>query len=446
MAIDLTFHQMGTCRWATISHSFEANGQFSTAGGNGFTIQSQALASSFWLQGMLGPRFEHPTQLTGKYGGQPTSTFVTNADAFVAECRANKVNTAFIIGICNDGFSTLAAMDAVMANLLTVIFKCTAAGIRVVITDDAPAGNTFIRSAASLRQFGRYREWAAGLARLYPLILFVPIYHRLVASGSIGTTGVPNTLMFHSDQLHPNKLGHFTYAYEIYKVLDKIFPVQSDIQPGDQSYLYNATAGSENKRGNMLANGMFGGDAGSGVATSWTNPAAGGGITRTCTKGSDADGAPYQQIAYTGTPDADGTGHAFRQDPSAGTLVEGDKHRGSVYILIKKSDAATGYTNLRGVNMSASHTTSSPSNNYVGQAGEDSVEGDVWPQYDWSEFNGGKGLYYRTPESEITGISGSPFSRFSINTIFDQNATGAIDAVIQLRQAKWVKTYAVANY
>lgn len=205
------------CRFATYSHSFEAFGQNRIASGAGFVNIAEPRGSHFWLQAMMGPRFIAPRMTTGKHGGKSTTFMADDAQLlpFVAECKANKINTVLFFGVVNDSISTLADTDRLIANITKISKAITDAGILFVITDDLPAGpgstTSYTRDAAKLAGLNRYQRWAMfELPNLNPLVLAVPVYSKFVSR--TGTTGVPadNSLFDAADLMHPNVKGHST--------------------------------------------------------------------------------------------------------------------------------------------------------------------------------------------------------------------------------------------
>ncbi|WP_062111170.1 SGNH/GDSL hydrolase family protein [Aureimonas sp. AU40] len=437
------------CRLATYSHSFEAFGQNRIVSGAGFVNIAEPRGSHFWLQAMMGPRFIAPRMTTGKHGGKSTTFMADDAQLlpFVAECKANKINTVLFFGIVNDSISTLADTDRLIANITKISKAITDAGILFIITDDLPAGpgsgTNYTRDASKLAGLNRYQRWAMfDLPNQNPLVLAVPVYNRFVARN--GTTGVPadNSLFDAADLMHPNVKGHARYALEIYKVLDKLFSQRVNLSNIDNASVYNATL---NKRGSLIGNGMMDGDNGSGRATNWGSGGPAGGLTAVMSKFADLDGTPVQQVAITGT--ATGVGDfQFTRTSGTGNFEPGDTHYAEAFILIKKSDAAVGYQNLRGVLVQASCSHASPSANYNGQAGN-VIANDPFPtDLDWSQFNEGKGLYFRTPE-EVIGAAWPATSAFAQLTIkLTNDAAAATDIVMQVRQADWRKASAASGF
>ena len=439
------------CRFATISHSFEAFGQNRMVSGSGFVSIAEPRGSHFWLQAFMGPhRFVAPYMASGKHGGQGTGVMSsdTNLGNFIAECKAKKINTVLWIGIVNDAISTLANTDTIMANVDKIAKAVTDAGMHLIVTDDLPAGNgtgaaKYARSADQLAGLNRLQKWLMqDLPFKYPLVVPVPIYGLFVARD--GTTGVPadNTMFDSVDLMHPDVRGHARYALPIYRVLDRMFPPRPNMALADNASPYSATL---NKRGNLLTNGMLAGDNGSGVATGWTRQGAPAGLTIVNSKLVDPDGTPVQQIALSGTATATGAANLQRASGS-GNFEPGDRHVAEAYILIKKSDSNVGPVNLRGVSLQATVAHSSPSANYTGQAGNH-IAGDTFPtDLDWSQFNEGRGLFFRTIEEEVGSAypATSPLAQLTLGMTIE--AAVATDIVMQVRQIEWRKTFAATGF
>ncbi|WP_062237016.1 SGNH/GDSL hydrolase family protein [Aureimonas sp. N4] len=449
LALKVARNAIRQCRFATYSHSFEAFGQNRIASGAGFVSIAEPRGSHFWLQAFMGPRFVAPRMTTGKHGGKSTTFMADDAQLlpFVAECKANRINTVLFFGVVNDSISTLSDTDRLIANITKISKAITDAGILFLITDDLPAGpgstTSYTRDASKLAGLNRYQRWAMfELPNLNPLVLPIPIYHRFV--NRAGTTGVPvdNSMFDGADLMHPNVKGHARYALPIYNVLNALFPARPELANIDNASGYNATL---NKRGSLIGNGMMDGDNGSGRSTNWGSGGPASGLTAVMSKLVDPDGTPVQQVAISGTATAVGD-FQFTRTSGTGNFEPGDTHFGEAYILIKKSDTATGYVNLRGVLLQAACSHSSPSANYNGQAGN-VIANDPFPtDLDWSQFNGGKGLYFRTPE-EVIGASWpatSPFCQLTIKLTID--AAAATDIVMQVRQADWRKASAASGF
>lgn len=449
-----------TARLAFLGHSFGAFAIDSTANGAGTNITLSADGPGFWLQAMLGPRLEYPFMTTGRYGGQPLSTFLTNMPAFLVECASKAITDVWHEGIVNDAIGTKAQVDAAIAKITALAAGVTGAGINFHVSSDMPAGGAQARTTGNgrLPGFHRYQAYCLyDLPRMFTgggsrgRVIAHNWYQDLIAPAT--TDGTPIAKYMEADLYHPSVWGNFVKAKRMYNWFNTMYPAFDDQSESSNSNLYDATASAPNKRGNILTNPILDGTGGTlntgvtgSVATSWIVPATPSGIATAASKVTSGN-LIKQRFAITGTSVTAASIALMRQDPSVSRFNQGDKVRASCYILPKKTDAATGMVNVRGFLLQHALSDTTPTAGYNGDCGGQGVATvDIWPtDEDFSAYNGGLGLFLRTPETEITGAwTSGQFARWTLNLYLD--AAAATDVAVDVARARLYKTYAVTDF
>lgn len=276
------------------------NGTVTQADTTGDTITKLDRGYMTWTQVLLRQRMRWVKN--GGVGGDTVAQMLSRTDALVA------LDPGWLIGFgCINSINADTTATSVIADLAAIFDKCLAAGVKVVWgTDWYSAGTS---TSARRAEMDKVNQWLRDQATTRPDFYLADYAARMVdpITGQI-------LAAYASDGLHQDGPGGFVMAQELVKVLSPLLP------PSDR--LINSNADSTN----LITNGMFDGDGGTGRATGW---ASGSGGTVVYSKVPRTDGYPgsWQQVAVT-----DATATRLRWDLASalGKWAPGDTLVGEV--------------------------------------------------------------------------------------------------------------------
>lgn len=219
---------------------------------------------------------------------------------------------------------TIGAAETI-GNLSAMIDTLLNSGKLAVLIAETPRGDTIYQSKRlppnDLLQHQQVHQWClAQNAR--PNVVVVDPWPTLCDPYS--TTGDAIVGMLY-DGLHPSQLGAFTIAQAVVSALSSRFP-SLPISVSANSDLYDLNL---NPRGNLVANGMLSGNAGThtgstGTSADGTTTTLPAGFTNALTPQASYLGRTWQKFVIGGTPSVANPTIIFRIDASAANLSPGD--------------------------------------------------------------------------------------------------------------------------
>ncbi|ACL40890.1 hypothetical protein Achl_2927 [Pseudarthrobacter chlorophenolicus A6] len=300
-AAAVTYGKKDLLSFVTLGDSrtqFNGNIRQEDVSGGGDAITKLDRGYMTWAQVLLRQRMRWIKN--GGVGGDTTAMMLARTDALL------DLNPGWLIGfgVINSVNSDVPSAT-IISELGQIFDKCAARGVKVVWGTDwcSTSTNTIARKSAL---YGT-NEWLRQQVGVRPDFYLADYATAIVDP----TTGTPYAALA-SDNLHQDGPGGLRMARQLVKVLSPLIP------PSDRLIVSNLDTT------NLLLNGMFEGDGGTGRATTW---ASGTGGTATYAKVARTDGVPgfWQQVTVSGA-----TGSRLREDllPGvAGSWVEGDKVR-----------------------------------------------------------------------------------------------------------------------
>ena len=234
----------------------------------------------------------------GGVGGDTTAQMLARTDALLA------LNPGWLIGfgVINSVNSDVPTAT-IISELGQIFDKCAAKGVKVIWGTDWCSNST--NTTARKTTLYATNEWLRNQVGVRPDFYLADYATAIVDP----TTGIPYSALA-SDNLHHDGPGGMRMARQLVKILSPLIP------PSDRLIVSNLDTT------NLLVNGMFEGDSGTGRATTW---ATGTGGTAVYSKVPRTDGVPgsWQQVTLTAA-----TASRLREDLNPGvpgSWVEGDK-------------------------------------------------------------------------------------------------------------------------
>lgn len=234
----------------------------------------------------------------GGVGGDTTAQMLARTPALLA------LAPGWVIGFgCINSVNAGVSATQIIDELGQIFDLCAAAGARVVWgTDWCSPGTDTDEKTAVVYQVNQWLRAQIGSRREF----YLADYASVMVDPA---TGMPNTA-YSSDQLHQDGPGGLRMARELVRVLEPLVP------PSDALIVTNLDTT------NLLTNGMFEGNGGTGRATSWSSGGAGDDATFAKIARTDQVPGEWQQVTCINT-----TAARLRQDipaDTSGSWVAGD--------------------------------------------------------------------------------------------------------------------------
>lgn len=273
---------------------------------------------SCWIESLSRGRARALFSLNFAVGGFTTTQVIQQKLASVMSSTANIVVVLASINDANAGV----VVGTSLTNLAFIVNQIVGVGKICILIPELPRGPAGALSGSGLNehfQIAQYLRTFASIPGVYIADPWLDVCDPIDANGSWIST-------YTLDGLHPNTIGAYFMGKAIARVLNIIYP-EPGLLASSNADRYNAVS---NPRGNLFANGMLDGTAGTktlatgNFADSWAAVASATIALVGSKVNSAITGRAMQQIAVTVTNAASTHSGTFAPTLTLGNFLPGD--------------------------------------------------------------------------------------------------------------------------